>query len=327
MAAGHNPIHDEVAKEDIDVEGRISIDKSGRIHLNGLPKELGDALEEFDTDGTGVCMKELTAAANKWHKSKGDKNAFELSCFPDSMQPLLKVFDQDGDGTVEQSELAIAAKMYADSQAQARFLKKMVAFFMVAFVVMLAAFLVMVYFVVDMSKESTVGNGGLMVSKDGNDVVRTMRPTVQLPLGMLPWMPETFLEQLDEITLDNEGAQLMRKLIGVDLINENSITLHTSLGDLIEVQNVTGGQITFAQGGNKELCSACSNCASVDVVLDADTEALLERYWSEVDMAIENGNGGVCDEVMGETSEPSAGGDGRRLRRGGPRRCRHHRRR
>lgn len=305
-----NPVLDEVAAEDLAVEGRVSIDRSGRIHTRGLPVELSTALEEFDTDGTGVCMTELTAAAYKWHRSKGDLTGFELACFPESLQQMLKVFDQDGDGTVDRAELATAGRLYKDAVSQARMLRRAVVIMALALVLLLACTVGLMWVVVDQSKEVTV-SGGAMLSKTEGTPVQTARVMVPLPLGALPRMSWDFLEQLDKISISDGAQESMRKIAGVNRVDESSLTIWTTLGDEIEIQSAVVGAVRWA-GGNvtSELCPACSECASIDVVMDEATEDLLTAYEDDLDSLWESGQQGSCEGKFEI--------DGRRLRR----RCR-----
>eukprot|EP00931_Biecheleriopsis_adriatica_P086431 TRINITY_DN61103_c0_g1_i1.p1 TRINITY_DN61103_c0_g1~~TRINITY_DN61103_c0_g1_i1.p1 ORF type:complete len:612 (-),score=124.38 TRINITY_DN61103_c0_g1_i1:155-1990(-) len=296
----------------------------GMIDMTSFPEELKQALAGFDKDGNGLDINELKHASEKWQASVGARDSFDMSAFPESLQATLGAFDHDGDGTVNKAELASAAKMYADSKKNVKFLRRAVAGLVIFILLLLVAIGAMMFMIIDMTKETSTGTNGVMISKNGGNPVQTGRLAVALPLGILPRLPIEVHEKMEKITLlDYYGRLLHRTVRGLDQISDTAMDIHTTMGDVIHIRTATDGSIhlgrkvgpskiftledrsgplpgtnislpLWLQGGSDvtmpeadvidfSLCTACTHCAAVDIVLDDTTEPIVTKYWEEVD--------------------------------------------
>ena len=81
---------------------------NARTHLDisGLPADIRNQLELFDTDGNGeLDLEELVKAATTYKELQSDSNEFSLECFPKYLRNELEVFDADNDGKFSADEI------------------------------------------------------------------------------------------------------------------------------------------------------------------------------------------------------------------------------
>ena len=74
-----------------------------------------DALDHQDGNGS-VSLEEIAAAVEVHNVVKSNAATIPCSAFPKSLHKKLGVFDVDGDGMINQSELGHAADLYAESK-------------------------------------------------------------------------------------------------------------------------------------------------------------------------------------------------------------------
>jgi hypothetical protein len=133
--------------------------------------------------GTGALPKNTTDGRVVGHdadpimptaKQADQGNRFSLAAFPADVQTSLKAFDHDGDGSVNKTELAVAAKMYSESKEHGARMRKIIVALSTVMFVMLVAIMGLTFMVVEISKENHTGSDGAMTVKgDASQVVRT----------------------------------------------------------------------------------------------------------------------------------------------------------
>lgn len=108
-------------------------------------------------------MDELKEASEMFSQLK-QSNEIHLKFMPPEAMDILKVFDGDGDGTVDVGELAMAAQMYKQSKESNKKLGKMIFGLMFVILVMVGLIGAMMFTVVEMTKESRTASDGVMRS-------------------------------------------------------------------------------------------------------------------------------------------------------------------
>jgi len=147
--------------------------KKADFHLNisDFPQHLQEILNTVDDDKNGKLegdeleeMIKMFAAM----KEAAKDGSIALATLPKEIQPSLKVFDVDGDGSVAPLELARAAELYADSKDNVKKLKKAVGALMLILLVLMAGIGVMTTLVIEASKETSTASSGITTVK-GSD--------------------------------------------------------------------------------------------------------------------------------------------------------------
>jgi len=147
--------------------------KKADFHLNisDFPQHLQEILNTVDDDKNGKLegdeleeMIKMFAAM----KEAAKDGSIALATLPKEIQPSLKVFDVDGDGSVAPLELARAAELYADSKNNVKKLKKAVGALIFILLVLMAGIGVMTTLVIEASKETSTASSGITTVK-GSD--------------------------------------------------------------------------------------------------------------------------------------------------------------
>eukprot|EP00793_Prasinoderma_coloniale_P003961 PRCOL_00006802-RA len=152
--------------------------RKGSLTVDMFPERLQDTVRALDDEGDGVLeldeiteMVEMYAALKEQNKT-GEIN---ISTLPKEIQPSLKVFDVDGDGTVAPMELARGAELYIESKKTVKKLTRLSVALLLLMGVMLAAITGLVFAVVELSKETSTGSGGVQTVKGGDAPVATAK--------------------------------------------------------------------------------------------------------------------------------------------------------
>ena len=88
-----------------------------------------------------------------------------ITAFPKQIQPNLKVFDANGDGTIDMSEFGHAGQLYKDSKDKARRLAIAAAVAFLVIVLLLVAIGIMSSKLIEASKETTTSANGVTTVK------------------------------------------------------------------------------------------------------------------------------------------------------------------
>jgi hypothetical protein len=120
----------------------------------------------LDLDGDGFLTEEEVEA----HTSAVKKGTIVLDSLADSdMKKQMKEFDQDGDGNLTLQEILTAFKM---SQDRMKIMKYFVIFLIFALVISYITLGGLVYYVIQLTKESSIEKSGLMMVKGTDQVVQ-----------------------------------------------------------------------------------------------------------------------------------------------------------
>lgn len=137
------------------------------IDLNELPEVLRKRFARYDRNGNGVLdPDELPIPVD-------DNDNISLKAFPPVVRKNLAVFDKDGDGTVNTSELIHAAQMYEDSRNTSRKLTYALIAATLACLAMFACNTAATFMVVELAKETSTDDSGVMKVKGTDTVVET----------------------------------------------------------------------------------------------------------------------------------------------------------
>jgi hypothetical protein len=120
----------------------------------------------MDQNGDGyLSMGELTA-----HLDSVREGTIMLDALANKkMQQEMKKFDIDGDGVLKLEEISVAFKM---SQDRAQLLKQMLFGSLIGLLLSYVVLSGLVYFVIQISKETAVGSSGTMLVKGTNQTVQ-----------------------------------------------------------------------------------------------------------------------------------------------------------
>jgi hypothetical protein len=120
----------------------------------------------LDLDGDGC----LTEAEVEAHVSAVKKGTIVLDSLADSdMKKHMKEFDLDGDGNLTLQEILTAFKV---SQDRTQIMKYFVMFLIFALIISYITLGGLVYYVIQLSKESSIEKSGLMMVKGTDQVVQ-----------------------------------------------------------------------------------------------------------------------------------------------------------
>ena len=186
--------------------------------------------------------KESQTRLSELHKRA--RNTIRLTEIPAALADALRVFDYDGDGTIDPDELRTGATRHEASVAKHHFYRRMFVALFVLFVALLAAQVGVVYGVVGWQKESHVSEDGTMTTKDGLYAVRTATATLSVPLSS-SLSDDAFLE-LRTISLTSPTGNTMH-LTTLGFIREPAygidgrVTIITHIGRVV----LTGTELSY----------------------------------------------------------------------------------
>eukprot|EP01062_Namystynia_karyoxenos_P068637 TRINITY_DN634_c0_g2_i1.p1 TRINITY_DN634_c0_g2~~TRINITY_DN634_c0_g2_i1.p1 ORF type:complete len:2578 (+),score=657.90 TRINITY_DN634_c0_g2_i1:117-7736(+) len=297
---------------------------------NGVPlfeqpkrKSQADAMKElmalFDEDGDGTIeIDELRVAAKRFKKMQSAKGTFDLSCFPADIQETMQFFDVDGDGNVSKDEVAHAARLYVESKDAQKKLVRAVGIISAVLAFALLAIFGLTFAVVELSKETKTESSGVTKVKGTDTPMATAATSLDVPLGMMPRLGSRYLRNVGDIVLHNQREQEVKRVVaGIDVTSNETMTLRTTLGDLLIVENAVAATVTFSGETPFAVCAACSKCASFSVAENDHTLAVRDRYSRDAAELLRTGAAPACvGKVEGATEH-------RRLRTLGDSRSRH----
>jgi hypothetical protein len=106
---------------------------------------------DLDNDGK-LSVEELRDAVALFRDVRSNCAGINYTQLPKEVQEVLATFDEDGSGTVDTCELAVGAKLYAESKQQSKRLKKVILGMSCLILMLMAAMTGLVFVVVEMSK-------------------------------------------------------------------------------------------------------------------------------------------------------------------------------
>ena len=121
--------------------------------------------EDLDANGDGVLdMDEFKTMISTYAvlRKANDEGSVSIAALPAKVQPALKVFDADGDGTVDPKELMRAAEMYQDSKKSQKRMRKMIIGLVLFVVALIGVNAAMTFMMVELGKETKASPDGIM---------------------------------------------------------------------------------------------------------------------------------------------------------------------
>merc|ERR1719199_187616 len=133
-------------------------------------------------------------------KKANKEGSIAISTLPKELQPTLKVFDVDDDGSVAPLELARAAELYKQPRNQVQRLVKVVAVLFIILLALIGTIVGLTAVVIEESKESKVDSSGVQKVAGSNTPVATA--TMQSQASIYDAMSFT-TDQLEAVTKMN----------------------------------------------------------------------------------------------------------------------------
>ena len=202
------------------------------IKLDECPALLRTRLARFDKNGNGIIDPDELPIAD-------DEGSIAIKAFPKEIQPTLKVFDVDGDGTVAPMELARGAELYKESKKTAKRLMVFSGVLMLILCALVGVIVGLTAVVVEGSKETKTDASGLTLAKG------TSKPAAMA----------TVLEQsvLNYNAADDalDAVRNVKVVLDNDSLASYTITGWTRSTTLLTLFSARGDTIEFAASDGK----------------------------------------------------------------------------
>ena len=142
---------------DFDVSGEVSKDELKNIgdHLTKLHEELGAG-----ASNDKICEL-LDLVIRQVCRKKENATYMEYAHLPEIIQKCFRVWDIDGDGRVDATELMAAAGAWTRLQKESAFMKKLIFAACIVIVLMFAGMFVMGMVTAELAKEFKAGGSGI----------------------------------------------------------------------------------------------------------------------------------------------------------------------
>ena len=194
-------------------------------------------------------------------KKANRSGEIQIKTLPKEIQPTLKVFDVDGDGTVAPMELARGAELYLESKKMVKKLTRLALALLLLMGIMLAAITGLVFTVVELSKETRM-EGGVMLDKttgmptasaglsDASGVSKTADNKTasaavnSVPASLNSALPDEAFDEMRYLRIENEHAKLVLTITGWARFYEgdgSTVLLMTHMGEVA----ITGTDLSF----------------------------------------------------------------------------------
>ena len=95
-------------------------------------------------------------------RKSNQEGSVSISTLPDKVQPALKIFDQDGDGTVDPKELMRAAELYQASKKSQKRMRKFIIGMVLFIIALIGINSAMTFMMVELGKETKASPDGVM---------------------------------------------------------------------------------------------------------------------------------------------------------------------
>ncbi|XRB18981.1 apple domain-containing protein [Pseudoscourfieldia marina] len=209
------------------------------LNVRSFPKDLHPLLNDIDDEKNGKLeMDELTEIFSTYGalKRANKEGSISIKQLPKEIQPTLKVFDVDGDGTVAPMELARGAELYKDSKKTTKRLMTFSGVLLIVLVALVAGIVSLTAVVVEETKETKADNSGALVKKGTSTPVGTAKATKSLALFDMPGQSAGTLSGVKLINLKQFGTLLGYTITGYRA-TDTKVTFLASSGDVVAVDN------------------------------------------------------------------------------------------
>ena len=212
--------------------------------------------EDLDANGDGVLdMEEFKTMLSTYAvlRKANDEGSVSIAALPAKVQPALKVFDADGDGTVDPKELMRAAEMYQQSKQSQNRMRKFIIGLVLFIIALIGINAAMTFMMVELAKETKAEPDGIMrvntIDGTKGAVVRTAANGEPAPLTSA--LPDSAFAELKQFEIKSEnGAFLSLMVLGWYRIPDaarsktgNVVKIITYAGFII----LDGAEMTFEE--------------------------------------------------------------------------------
>eukprot|EP00931_Biecheleriopsis_adriatica_P075146 TRINITY_DN4907_c0_g2_i1.p1 TRINITY_DN4907_c0_g2~~TRINITY_DN4907_c0_g2_i1.p1 ORF type:complete len:910 (+),score=119.12 TRINITY_DN4907_c0_g2_i1:51-2780(+) len=171
-------LHDELAiplrpRKSFSNINRPGIGGLAKVEISSFPEEVQSDLKKLDNGDGLLDAEELGVVFLKYQKlvAQSEEGVLRIRNLPKEVQPILQVFDVNGDGTISVKEISKAADLFEASQRRVRNLVRISGLLLFAILLVLAAIGVLTFYMIDIAKTSKVNPGDTVetvVGKEGD---------------------------------------------------------------------------------------------------------------------------------------------------------------
>lgn len=217
------------------------------VKLDECPAALRARLARFDVNGNGLIDPDELPIADS-------SDAISIKAFPNSIRDSLGVFDKDGDGSVNMNELMHAADLYRESKQQTKRLVRLVIGLVTALFLVIGAIVGLTAAVVELSKETSVKDDGVLRSKAKNVPIKVAS---QLSQGDLTSeLPDETLFELKYLKITSAtGNSASLFVLGISRMPEKNSCHGTVVNIITHVGTVTldGKDLVFSKDADVDV--------------------------------------------------------------------------
>lgn len=218
---------------------KVNIPPNAALHISQFPADMHEMLKEIDDEGNGYLEADELAEIFQMYcemKKANKEGSIAIKTLPKEIQPTLRVFDVDDDGTVAPLELARAAELYKQSRNQVRRLAMSVGVLLVILLALVGTIVGLVAVVVEESKETKVSVTGVSTAKGSSAVTATGTVRAQSTLFNALNFTTDQLETITNLNFNNAAGVVTYQIIGAFKHPDNLfVKFHTSTAAVITV--------------------------------------------------------------------------------------------
>lgn len=218
---------------------KVNIPANAALHISQFPADMHEMLREIDDEGNGYLEADELAEVFSMYcamKKANKEGAISIQTLPKELQPTLKVFDVDNDGSVAPLELARAAELYKQSRNQVQRLVKAVAILLIILLALVGTIVGLVAVVVEESKEQKVSVSGVTTAKGSSTVAATGSVQAQSTIFNALSFTTEQLEAITKLNFNNDAGILTYKIIGSFKHPDSLfVKFHASTGAVITI--------------------------------------------------------------------------------------------
>ena len=221
-----------------------------------------DALDHQDGNGS-VSLEEIAAAVEVHNVVKSNAATIPCSAFPKSLHKKLGVFDVDGDGMINQSELGHAADLYAESKKKNKNLTRLTIALAIGMLLSFLTIFGLTFAVVEMSKETNTRTDGIMTVKGtADEIIKTGAAKIEGALSSA--LSDEFFSELKVLRIASDDSSMeidVNGFLRTGIRGEDSgptsatierVTLFTPIGEVLLI----GEAMTFKEDVAKHFSKA-----------------------------------------------------------------------
>ena len=199
--------------------------------------------------GGAVELDELTEVFTMFAdmKKAAKEGSIALSTLPKEVQPSLKVFDVDGDGTVAPLELARAAELYKESKNSVKRLTRAVVVLFLVLVALVGTIIGLTAVVIEESKETKVDSSGVTTVKGADTPAATAAVLQQTDITAAFATEPAALDAIKSLYFINDELELSYTVTGWRR-SAAAVTFYTARGDTVQVTAAGALTVTSAAG-------------------------------------------------------------------------------